>query len=94
MSQDTENKPGIHSTPDREIAKTNSQVMADAFKNWRIMTESQKEKWRSFKYRCECPACHMVNFSNDLTKVIIDIPHTDDCDFRKGTPQTFNAEIN
>ena len=94
MSQETEEKLDVKLTSDREIAKLHAEDMKIAFDNWAEMTEEEHEKLRVFKYRCKCSACGSVNFSNDLTKVITDIPHTKNCDYKKGTPQTFNAEIN
>ena len=101
MSQKSEEKPKeklsekLPKTEDRETAKSNSEIMVKAFEDWKKMTEEEKEKWRSFKYRCKCSKCGQVNFDNDHTKVIINIPHLDSCQYvNLGEKVMFNAEVN
>lgn len=82
-------------TPERETAKTNAEIMKNTFAQWNKMTEEEKAKWRSFKYRCRCPKCGQVNFDNDVTEVIKNIPHLDSCEYLNlGEKTEFNAEIN
>lgn len=82
-------------TPEKEIAKTNSEIMKEAYETWAALEKEKRDKWREFKYRCKCPACGAVNFDNDNTKVIINIPHNDDCAYLKtGDSYFFTAEIN
>lgn len=101
MSKQTEKKQEIDPdtklvlTKEKKVAKSHSEEMKEAYEKWATELKAEQEKYRKYKFRCKCPACGMVNFDNDHTKVIVNIPHKKDCAYIKtGETYTFNAEVN